>query len=72
MFKKQKEIMDEFVQVLQIQKTQNFYRLLAFQKILEMFDNLMKFKAALKTILTNFTNVDKFVQFMKIQTEGSF
>ncbi len=31
-----------------------------------MFDNLMKFKYVLKTILTNFTNFDKFVQFIKI------
>ncbi len=39
--------------------------------ILEMFDNLMKFKVS-KTILTNYTNFDKFVQFIKVYIEGSF
>ncbi len=43
-----------------LQKTYwNF--VLAFQKILEMFDDLMK--------LTNF---DKYVQFIKIQARGCF
>ncbi len=41
----------------------------AFQKIVEVFDNLMKFRQALKTIITNF---HKFVQFIKIEAEGSF
>ncbi len=35
----------------------------AFQKIVETFDNLMKFKQGLKTIITNF---HKFAQFIKI------
>ncbi len=56
--------MKGFVHILQIQKTKNF--VLALQKILEMFDNLMKFKQGSKTILTNFTDFDKFVQFIKI------
>ncbi len=34
-----------------------------------MFDNLMKFRKVSKIILTNY---DKFVQFIKIQAEGSF
>ncbi len=41
----------------------------AFQKVLEMFDSLMKFRYVSKAILINF---DKFVQFIKIQAEGSF
>ncbi len=43
--------------------------MLAFQVILDMFDNLMKFRQVPKTILTNF---DKFVQFIKILSHGSF
>ncbi len=42
---------------------------LVFQEILEMFNNLMKFKKVSKTILTNF---DKFVQFIKILSKESF
>ncbi len=37
--------------------------MLAFQKIVEVFDNLMKFRYVLKTIITNF---HKFIQFIKI------
>ncbi len=62
--------MNEFCVNFQIQKTWNF--VLACQKILEMFDNLMKFKYVSNTILTNFTNFDIFIQFIKIWAEGSF
>ncbi len=41
---------------------------LAFKKMLELFDNLMKFRQVSKTILRNF---DKFVQFIKIWAESS-
>ncbi len=44
-------------------KTTYWNFVLAFQKILEVIDNLMKFRQMSKTILTN---LDKFVQFMKI------
>ncbi len=37
--------------------------MLAFQKIVEVFDNLMKFRQGLKMDITNFY---KFVQFIKI------
>ncbi len=40
-----------------------------FQEILEIFDNLVKFRQLSKTISTNF---DKFIQFMKILSEESF
>ncbi len=43
--------------------------MLAFQKIVEAFDNLMKFRQALKIIIINF---HKFVQFIKKLAEGSF
>ncbi len=39
---------------------------LAFQEILKMLDNLIKFKYVLKMISTNFTNFDKFIQSIKI------
>ncbi len=47
-------------------KYKNLNFVLARQKILEMFDNSMKFEYVSKTMLTNFTNFDKFVQFIKI------
>ncbi len=43
---------------------------LAFQEILKMFDNLMKYRKVSKTIIL--TNFENFVQFMKILSEGSF
>ncbi len=40
-----------------------------FQKILEMFHNLIKFTYLLKTIFKNF---DKFLRFIKLQGGGNF
>ncbi len=46
-------------------KTNNLKCCSCLSENLEMFDNLMKFKRVSKTILTNFINFDKFVQFIK-------